>query len=85
MPSPTSPIHMRGAARAALWLHVAFYLVLLAAALSGCTRGNPGVAITDEERETCAAAGCTVWTKPELDSLVRHYFQKGYEAGKKSL
>lgn len=76
---------LQGAAKAALGLHAALYVVLLLAVLSGCSRGMPGVAVTDEERETCAANGCTVWTKQELDSLARHFFQKGYDAGVKSL
>jgi hypothetical protein len=75
---------LQGAAKAALGLHAALYLVLLLAVLSGCSAVK-GVTITEDERKACEASGCTVWTKAELDALVRHFFKKGYEAGVKSL
>jgi hypothetical protein len=88
MPSPTSPIRMHGAARCALWLHLAFYLVMAAAMLSGCAltpSTPPGVRMTDDERTACEAHGCTVWTPGELQDLVRRVFRKGYEDRVKSI
>ncbi len=84
MPSPTSPVRMHRVARAALWLHGALYMVLLAAVLSGCS-AIKGVVITENERRACESIGCTVWTEQELDALARHFFKKGYEVGVKSI
>lgn len=88
MSSPNSPIRMHGIARAALWLHVALYLVLIVAMLSGCafTRpAPPGVQMTDDERQACAVHSCTVWTPDELQELVRRVFRRGYDVGVKSV
>lgn len=76
------------AARAALWLHVAVYLAVMAVMLSGCafTRpAPPGVQMTDDERKACEAHSCTVWTPDELQELVRRVFRKGYDVGVKSI
>lgn len=75
---------LRLASRVALWLHSSLFMVLMLAALSGCS-AIKGVAITEGERKACEAASCTVWTEKELNSLARHFFQQGYSAGVKSL
>lgn len=77
---------LQGAAKAALALHAALYLVLLLAVLSGCaTPAPPGVQMTDDERKACAAHSCAVWTPVELQDLVRRVFRKGYDVGAKSI
>ena len=75
---------LQGAAKAALGLHAALYLVLMLAALSGCS-AIKGVAISESERRACESIGCSVWTEQELDALARHFFRQGYDAGVKSL
>ncbi len=52
--------------------------------LSGCA-SLPGVQMTDAERKACEAEGCSVWTRAELEQLVRAAMLKGYQAGKGSL
>lgn len=75
---------LRLAARLALWIHASLFVVLMLAALSGCS-AIKGVAITESERKACESTGCSVWTEQELDALARHFFKKGYEAGVKSI
>lgn len=58
------------------------YLLILF--LSGCA-SLPGVQITDDERKACEAEGCSVWTRAELEKLVRAAMLKGYKAGKGSI
>lgn len=59
--------------------------LLVVALLSGCA-SLPGVQITDDERKVCETqADCTVWTPQDLQSLVRHFFGQGYQAGRSSL
>ena len=53
--------------------------------LSGCASLPPGVEMTDAERAACAESGCSVWTRAELEQLVRAAMLKGYQAGKGSL
>lgn len=53
--------------------------------LSGCASLPQGVEMSDEEREACAASGCSVWTVDELKQLVQKAMQHGYLAGRKSL
>ena len=86
-PAPAPRRAMRLAARVALLLHACFFLaaaMAFAAVLSGCAQ-LPGVTITDAERATCEAQGCTVWTQGELESLARKFFKGGYAAGAKSI
>jgi uncharacterized protein YcfL len=52
--------------------------------LSGCA-SIPGLEMTDAERVACEQHGCTVWTRAELEQLVRVAMQRGYLAGRKSL
>lgn len=75
---------LRLAARLALWTHAGLFMLLMLAALSGCS-AIKGVAITESERKACESIGCSVWTEQELDALARHFFKKGYEAGVKSI
>ena len=75
---------LRLAARLALWVHAGLFMLLMLAALSGCS-DIKGVAITESERRACEAIGCSVWTDQEPDTLARHFFKKGYEAGVKSI
>ena len=75
---------LRLAARLALWVHASLFLLLMLAALSGCS-AIKGVAISESERRACESIGCSVWTEQELDSLARHFFNKGYAAGVKSI
>ena len=58
-----------------------YLLVLL---LSGCA-SFAGVQMDDKERAACAVEGCSVWTDKELESMAKHIFNRGYEAGKKSI
>lgn len=59
--------------------------VLILLLLTGCAALS-GVAITDEERKACEAQqNCTVWNHQDLQSLIRHFFGQGYQAGRKSL
>ena len=78
------PPRLRLAARLALWIHASLFLLLMLAALSGCS-AIKGVAISESERRACEAIGCSVWTEQELDALARHFFNKGYQAGVKSI
>jgi uncharacterized protein YcfL len=57
---------------------------LIALLLTGCA-SIPGVQLTDAERVACEAHGCTVWTRAELEQLIRAAIQRGYFAGRKSL
>lgn len=50
--------------------------------LSGCAT-IPGVEISDEERAACKAEGCSVWTRAELEDLVRAAMLKGIEAARR--
>lgn len=59
--------------------------ILAIVLLSGCASLPAGIEMTDDERKACEAAGCTVWTRAELEQLVRMAMQRGYAAGKKSL
>ena len=52
--------------------------------LSGCASLPPGLQMTDEERVSCEAEGCSVWTMAELRKLISVAFSKGYTAGKGS-
>lgn len=45
----------------------------------------PGVEMTDEDRTACERDGCTVWTRAELEALVREAMRRGYVAGKGSI
>ncbi len=79
------------AVRIALWAYASLLLALLAAVLSGCSLSvsnqdaPPGVQLTDDERQACAAHSCTVWTPVELQELVRRVFRNGYDVGVKSI
>lgn len=55
--------------------------ILLAAALAlaGCASTIPGVKISPEERVTCAAEGCSVWTESELHQLMTWAINKWRE------
>ena len=75
---------LRLAARLALWIHAGLFMLLMLAALSGCS-AIKGVAISESERRACESIGCSVWTEQELDALARHFFNKGYQAGVKSI
>lgn len=65
-------------------------LVILTAAVaalaSGCATTKvpeiQGVTISPEERQSCAAKGCTVWTEEELQRLARHFFMQGIQQGR---
>ena len=59
-------------------------LAVVILTLTGCATLK-GVEISDEERAACEADGCTVWTRAELEGLVREAMKQGYQAGKKSL
>lgn len=59
-------------------------LAIVILTLTGCATLK-GVEISDEERKACEADGCTVWTKAELEMLVREAMKRGYLAGRKSL
>jgi hypothetical protein len=56
--------------------------LLVAAILSGCA-AIPGLQITDEDRARCEMHGCTVWTRAELEMLVREAMRRGIEAARK--
>lgn len=58
---------------------------LLCILLTGCA-ALPGVEISEDERKACAAQqNCSVWNHQDLQSLIRHFFGQGYQAGRKSL
>lgn len=59
-------------------------LAMVILALTGCATLK-GVEISDEERAACEASGCSVWTRAELENLVREAMRRGYLAGKKSI
>ena len=59
-------------------------LILICVLLSGCASLS-GVQMTDAERAACESQGCSVWTRAELEQLVRAAMLKGYQAGKGSL
>lgn len=59
-------------------------LAIVILTLTGCATLK-GVEISDDERAACEADGCTVWTKAELEMLVREAMKQGYLAGRKSL
>ena len=48
--------------------------------LSGCS-SIKGVTISEPERATCEAKGCSVWTLDEIRALVTRAFRAGHEAG----
>lgn len=50
--------------------------------LTGCASLPAGVEMTEEDRAACAAAGCTVWTRAELEQLVGMAAQRGFQAGR---
>jgi len=50
--------------------------------LSGCASFE-GVKMDDKERTACAKEGCSVWTDRELNEMAKHFFNLGYQAGKK--
>lgn len=52
--------------------------------LTGC-ESLPGVEISEDEKAQCERETCTVWTRGELESLVREAMRRGYAAGRKSL
>jgi starvation-inducible outer membrane lipoprotein len=58
---------------------------LIALLLSGCASLPAGVEMTEDERKACEEHGCTVWTRAELEHLVRLAMQRGYAAGRQSL
>lgn len=58
-------------------------LLAIALMLGGCATTIPGVQISDEERAACAAQGCTVWTRAELEALVIEAMRRGVEAARK--
>jgi uncharacterized protein YcfL len=57
---------------------------LIALLLTGCA-SIPGLEMTDAERVACEQHGCTVWTRAELEQLIRLAMQRGYVAGRQSL
>jgi len=59
-------------------------LTIVILTLTGCAT-LAGVEISDEERKACERDGCTVWTKVELEMLVREAMKQGYLAGKKAI
>lgn len=59
--------------------------LLAMALLTGCASLPQGLEMTEEDRASCAAQGCTAWTLEELQRLVNMALQKGYLAGKQSL
>lgn len=59
-------------------------LILAAVVLAGCANLPAGVQMSDEEKSACEAAGCTVWTRAELEKLVGIAMQRGYQAGRQS-
>lgn len=52
--------------------------------LAGCS-SIKGVEITEDERKLCETSGCTVWTANELEALAKTMWQRGYQAGVKSI
>ena len=61
------------------------HLLLIAAlAVTGCASLPAGLEMTSEERAACESAGCTVWTRAELEKLVGIAMQRGYLAGRQS-
>ncbi len=58
-------------------------ILLAAFALGGCAATIQGVEISPEERALCAKEGCTVWTRGELEALVREAMRRGIEAARK--
>lgn len=59
-------------------------LLALVLTLSGCA-SVPGIQMTDEDRAACEREGCTVWTRAELEALVREAMRRGYVAGRGSI
>ena len=59
-------------------------LAVVILTLTGCATLK-GVEISDDERAACEAQTCTVWTKVELEMLVREAMKRGYLAGRQSL
>lgn len=58
--------------------------LLLALLLTGCA-AIPGVEISEEDRKVCEVQKtCSVWSEKDLRSLIRHFFEQGYNAGRKS-
>lgn len=51
-------------------------LAIVILTLTGCAT-LPGVEISEEERAACEASGCTVWTRAELEDLVREAMRRG--------
>ena len=58
--------------------------ILITLMLSGCASLPQGVEMTDDERKACAEAGCTVWTRAELEQLVGMAMQRGFHAGRQA-
>ena len=59
-------------------------LAMVILALTGCAT-LARVEISDEERAACEAEGCSVWTRGDLEQLVREAMRRGYLAGQKSI
>jgi len=57
--------------------------IVLALVLTGCASLPQGVQMTDGERTACAAQGCSVWTREELEKLIGLSALRGFEAGRK--
>ena len=57
-------------------------LAIVILTLTGCATLK-GVEISDDERAACEADGCTVWTRGELEELVREAMMRGYQAAQK--
>lgn len=60
-------------------------IILAAVLLGGCAALPEGVTMSEEDRASCKAEGCTVWTETELRGMAEHFFRQGYGAGRKSL
>jgi hypothetical protein len=58
-------------------------LLVFLAWVSGCTALKP-VASSDDLPD-CGATRCTILTESELDFIARHFYERGYKAGRKSL
>ncbi len=58
--------------------------LLVIPALVLCAGCANGVKMTDEEAAACRASGCTAWTEAELETLIRHFYGRGFKAGAQS-
>lgn len=64
-------------------------VVVAATAIAGCAATKsppeppsiPGVQISTEERQACAAQGCTVWTEEALKAFGQQVFRQGVQQG----